>query len=106
MIIVRYADDLIVGFQHEAEARCFLEYMVLSGCSDSENSFSRARTLEVGANLTATPYNLDIGTRDYFGNTLGTSINIGADGGKHPRRQDGHVGRRSADPILQDAVRW
>src|SRR5262245_32603203 len=27
MIIVRYADDLIVGFQHEAEARCFLEIM-------------------------------------------------------------------------------
>jgi hypothetical protein len=25
MIIVRYADDLIVGFQHEAEARRFLE---------------------------------------------------------------------------------
>ena len=50
--------------------------------------------LEVGANLAATPYNLDIGTRDYFGNTLGTSINIGGDGGKHPRRQDGHVRRR------------
>jgi len=41
--------------------------------------------LGVGANLTATPYNLDIGTRDYFGNTLGTSINVGADGGKQPR---------------------
>src|SRR5215510_4354308 len=27
MIIVRYADDLIVGFQHEAEARRFLELM-------------------------------------------------------------------------------
>src|SRR6516225_5565837 len=27
MIIVRYADDLIVGFQHEAEARRFLEIM-------------------------------------------------------------------------------
>jgi RNA-directed DNA polymerase len=27
MIIVRYADDLIVGFRHEAEARCFLEIM-------------------------------------------------------------------------------
>jgi hypothetical protein len=37
--------------------------------------------LGMGANLAATPYNLDIGTRDYFGNTLATSINIGADGG-------------------------
>jgi RNA-directed DNA polymerase len=27
MIIVRYADDLIIGFQHEAEARRFLEIM-------------------------------------------------------------------------------
>jgi group II intron reverse transcriptase/maturase len=27
MIIVRYADDLIVGFEHEADARCFLEAM-------------------------------------------------------------------------------
>ena len=27
MIIVRYADDLVVGFQHEAEARRFLEAM-------------------------------------------------------------------------------
>src|SRR5437773_6465662 len=27
MIIVRYADDLIVGFQHEAEARRFLDAM-------------------------------------------------------------------------------
>jgi RNA-directed DNA polymerase len=27
MSIVRYADDLIVGFQHEAEARRFLEIM-------------------------------------------------------------------------------
>jgi hypothetical protein len=25
MIIVRYADDIIVGFEHEADARCFLE---------------------------------------------------------------------------------
>jgi group II intron reverse transcriptase/maturase len=27
MIIVRYADDFIVGFQHEADARCFLDEM-------------------------------------------------------------------------------
>ena len=27
MIIVRYADDFIVGFQHESDARCFLEEM-------------------------------------------------------------------------------
>ena len=27
MIIVRYADDFIVGFQHEADARCFLDAM-------------------------------------------------------------------------------
>ncbi len=27
MIIVRYADDIIVGFEHEADARCFLEAM-------------------------------------------------------------------------------
>jgi len=25
MIIVRYADDFIVGFQHESDARCFLD---------------------------------------------------------------------------------
>ena len=27
MIIVRYADDFIVGFQHESDARCFLDMM-------------------------------------------------------------------------------
>ena len=27
MIIVRYADDFIVGFQHESDARCFLDEM-------------------------------------------------------------------------------
>jgi RNA-directed DNA polymerase len=27
MIIVRYADDIIVGFEHEADAQCFLEAM-------------------------------------------------------------------------------
>ena len=27
MIIVRYADDLIVGFEHETDARCFLDEM-------------------------------------------------------------------------------
>jgi len=27
MIIVRYADDIIVGFEHEADARRFLEAM-------------------------------------------------------------------------------
>jgi RNA-directed DNA polymerase len=27
MIIVRYADDLVLGFEHEAEARSFLEAM-------------------------------------------------------------------------------
>ncbi|MGC1450740.1 MAG: group II intron reverse transcriptase/maturase [Candidatus Sulfotelmatobacter sp.] len=27
MIIVRYADDFIVGFEHEADARCFLDAM-------------------------------------------------------------------------------
>src|SRR5467141_1874268 len=27
MIIVRYADDIIAGFEHEADARCFLEAM-------------------------------------------------------------------------------
>jgi hypothetical protein len=27
MIIVRYADDFIIGFQHEADARRFLEEM-------------------------------------------------------------------------------
>jgi len=27
MIIVRYADDLVVGFQHEGDARCFLDAM-------------------------------------------------------------------------------
>src|ERR1700724_1893544 len=27
MIIVRYADDIIVGFEHEADARCFLDAM-------------------------------------------------------------------------------
>jgi RNA-directed DNA polymerase len=27
VIIVRYADDFIVGFEHEAEARRFLEAM-------------------------------------------------------------------------------
>jgi len=27
MIIVRYADDIIVGFEHEADARRFLDAM-------------------------------------------------------------------------------
>jgi RNA-directed DNA polymerase len=27
MVIVRYADDIVVGFQHEADARCFREAM-------------------------------------------------------------------------------
>ena len=27
MIIVRYADDFIVGFQHDVDARCFLDEM-------------------------------------------------------------------------------
>jgi hypothetical protein len=39
----------------------------------------------VGLNLSTAPYSLSIGTRDYFGNTLGnghsTGYNMGADGG-------------------------
>jgi RNA-directed DNA polymerase len=27
MIIVRYADDIVVGFEHEADARCFWDAM-------------------------------------------------------------------------------
>ena len=27
MIVVRYADDLVVGFEHAADARCFLDAM-------------------------------------------------------------------------------
>jgi RNA-directed DNA polymerase len=27
MIVVRYADDLVVGFEHEGDARCFLDAM-------------------------------------------------------------------------------
>jgi hypothetical protein len=44
-----------------------------------------------GLNLTASPYNLKVGTRDYYGNTIphavGTGYNIGADGGAHPCRR-------------------
>ena len=27
MIIVRYADDIVVGFEHESDARCFWDAM-------------------------------------------------------------------------------
>jgi hypothetical protein len=41
----------------------------------------------VGLDLTASPYNLNVGTRDYYGNaiphTAGSGYNIGADGGAH-----------------------
>jgi len=42
-----------------------------------------APVLNAGANLQADPYNLDVGTRDYWGNAITTTPNIGADGGPH-----------------------
>ena len=39
----------------------------------------------IGIDLTQPPYSLNVGTRDYYGNTIphgvGTGFNIGADGG-------------------------
>ena len=42
-----------------------------------------APVLNAGANLQAAPFNLDVGTRDYWGNAITTTPNIGADGGPH-----------------------
>jgi len=36
-----------------------------------------------GVNLADAPYNLDIGTRDYFGNPITSTSNIGADAGRY-----------------------
>src|SRR5690348_14841005 len=40
-----------------------------------------------GVNLTQSPYNLSVVTRDYYGNTIphtaGSGYNMGADGGRH-----------------------
>jgi RNA-directed DNA polymerase len=33
MIIVRYADDIIVGFEYESDARCFMEPMRVLRCT-------------------------------------------------------------------------
>jgi hypothetical protein len=41
----------------------------------------------VGLDLTAPPYNLSVGMRDFYGNaiphTVGSGYNIGADGATH-----------------------
>jgi hypothetical protein len=41
----------------------------------------------VGLDLTAPPYNLNVGTQDFYGNaiphTKGSGYNIGADGATH-----------------------
>jgi hypothetical protein len=42
MIMVRYADDLVAGFQHESDARRFWEAMP-TGCGSSRCRFIRIR---------------------------------------------------------------
>jgi hypothetical protein len=48
-------------------------------------SSTSSPVIGTGTDLTAAPYSLSIGTKDYYGNTLnhghGTGYNIGADGG-------------------------
>jgi hypothetical protein len=52
-------------------------------CPGAYRLMAGSPALGVGANLMAAPYNLNIGTRDYFGNIYppAAGYNIGADGG-------------------------
>src|SRR5271165_1536655 len=71
MIIVRYADDIIVGFQHEADARRFLNAM-----RDPLKEFSlslhpeKTRLIEFGRDAAANRKRLGLGNPETF-NFLG-----------------------------------
>ena len=55
--------------RHNGPQRCPAAYRLLT----------RSLGLDAGVDLQAAPYNLDVGTRDYYGNPITTTPNIGAD---------------------------
>jgi RNA-directed DNA polymerase len=77
MIIVRYADDIIVGFQHETDARRFLDAM-----RDRLKEFSlslhpeKTRLIEFGRNAAANRKRLGLGKPETF-NFLGFTFMCG-----------------------------
>jgi RNA-directed DNA polymerase len=78
MIIVRYADDIIVGFQHEADARHFLDAM-----RDRLKEFSlslhpgKTRLIEFGRDAAANRKKLGLGKPETF-NFLGFTFMCGS----------------------------
>jgi hypothetical protein len=48
-------------------------------CPAAYRLLTRSLGLDAGVDLQAAPYNLDVGTRDYYGNPITTTPNIGAD---------------------------
>jgi hypothetical protein len=56
-------------------------------CPSGYNLITGAPGIGSGVNLTQAPYNLNVGTRDYYGGTIphtaGSGYNIGGDGGSH-----------------------
>jgi hypothetical protein len=56
-------------------------------CPSGYNLITGAPGIGAGVNLTQAPYNLNVGTRDYYGGTIphtaGSGYNMGADGGRH-----------------------
>ena len=57
--------------RHNDPQPCPAAYRLLTG--------SPGPGLDAGVNLQAAPYNLNVGTRDYYGNPITTTPNIGAD---------------------------
>lgn len=56
-------------------------------CPSGYNLITGAPGIGAGVNLTQAPYNLNVGTRDYYGGTIphtaGSGYNMGAGGGRH-----------------------
>jgi hypothetical protein len=67
-------------------------------CPTAYKLLTGSPMIGAGLNLTQAPYNLTVGTQDYYGNTIphgvGTGYNIGADGA-HPCRRRRRIAIRS-----------
>ena len=68
MIIVRYADDLIVGFEHESDARRFLDEMrkLVTGVCTVASSRSKTRLIEFGRFAAASRKRRGLGKPETF----------------------------------------
>ena len=68
MIIVRYADDIVVGFEHEADARRFLGCDARSGCEEFALSLhpDKTRLIEFGRHAAADRKQRGLGKPETF----------------------------------------